>query len=269
MNAEIIAWLESSREYARGVELIAKYGGEVMARSYRRASPRFMQRQIEVLLRKLADRTEEKGFSTVPGSAQPSQPHSSQAPGTGTAEEEGAAAAGKKAEVPEKVKVAKERLRELWQQLNNCHKQLLGLGNDNDEETKKKRVKLMKEREPIVEAFEKLYDLKEGYFALPEGERRVPPELEKLLAELDGKAEKDESGNMAAELKGKGKLELYKLRKSTLEKIRRRHNQLMFQQDTPGEKNPMPEGARRKKKEEEMAELQKLLKEIDKLLKEE
>lgn len=255
MNAEIQAWLESSRDYARGVELIAKYGGEVMARSYRRASPRFMQRQVEVLLKKLAVRTVEKRFSAVPSSAQPSQPRTSHAPGTGTA-----------VEVPETVRVAKGRLKELWQLLNGYHNQLLALGTGNDEETMKKRVQLMKERQPVIEAFSLLYELKEEYFALPEGERQVPPELEKLLAELDGKAVK---GEVKEKLEGKSEMELYKMRKSTLEKIRRRHNLLQFQQDTAGKSNPMPEGPKRKKIEGEMAELQQLLKEIEKKLKKE
>lgn len=266
MNAEIQAWLESSRDYATGVELIAKYGGEVMARSYRRASPRFMRRQVEVLLKKLAVRTVEKGFSAVPCSAQPSQPDTSQAPGTVTAEEAVAAAAGENAEVPETVKVAKGRLKELWQQLNEYHNQLLALGTGNDEETMKKRVQLMKERQSVIEAFSQLYDLKEEYFALPEGERQVPPELEKLLAELDGKAVK---GEVKEKLEGKSEMELYKLRKSTLEKIRRRHNLMQFQQDTAGKSNPMPKGPKRKKIEAEMAELQQLLKEIEKKLKKE
>ena len=85
MNAEIQAWLESSREYAQGVELIAKYGSEGMARSYRRASPRFMIGQVVAILQKLAARTVAKEFSAVPSSAQPSQPDASLAPGMGTA----------------------------------------------------------------------------------------------------------------------------------------------------------------------------------------
>ncbi len=262
MNAEIQAWLESSREYAQGVELIAKYGSEGMARSYRRASPRFMIGQVVAILQKLAARTVAKEFSAVPGSAQPSQPDTSHAPGMGTADGK-----NEKAQVPESIKKAKVRLTEFWQKLNTLHQEMLSLGDANDEETKAKRVKLMKERKPYIEAFSRLYDLKEEYFALPAGERQVPPELEELLEKLDGRAVSKTKEAKKADLKKMDELSLYRLRKSTLEKIRRRNYLLKFQEDTPGTPDPMPEGPRRKTIESEIAGLQELLRRIDKVLK--
>ena len=255
-NNEIQAWLDANvKDYAAGVELLARYGSPSMARSFRAGSPRFLLPQLTALLRRLSQKKSLPSTKSIPSiQSTPSQPPS--------------------APLPEPITIAKSRLHELWLHLVTFHQKLLALGTANDDETKAKRVALMNERQPYIDAFSQLYLLKEEYFALPEGKRTIPPALVSLLATLDGKPDPTpsipsinsiSSTPTSPDLANLDPLELHNLRRATLEKIRRRQNKLKYQQDTPGTLNPMPDGPRRKKIESQLASLQSLLEEINSL----
>lgn len=132
----------------------------------------------------------------------------------------------------------------------------------------------MADRAPFVEAFEQLYLLKEEYFAYPEDQRQLPPDLIPLLDRLDGRATGSkpvnrDSGSKPVETNFSSltPLELYKKRHALLMAIKRRNNKLRFSQDTPAEQlNPMPDSPKRKAIESEIATLQQQLQEIDSLL---
>lgn len=133
----------------------------------------------------------------------------------------------------------------------------------------------MADRAPFIEAFEKLYLLKEEYFAYPEDQRQVPPDLLSLLDRLDGRAtgsqpvNKRDAGSQPVKtnFSSLSPLELYKKRHALLMAITRRNNKLRFSQPTPAEQlNPMPDSPKRKAIESEIATLQQQLSEIDSLL---
>ena len=139
----------------------------------------------------------------------------------------------------------------------------------------------MADRAPFVEAFEQLYLLKEEFFAYPEDQRQLPPDLIPLLDRLDGKPTKNDTGSRPLSsartpglnsqfsiLNSLTPLELYKKRHALLMAITRRNNKLRFSQPTPAEQlNPMPDSPKRKAIESEIATLQQQLQEIDNLLK--
>ena len=133
----------------------------------------------------------------------------------------------------------------------------------------------MADRAPFVEAFEQLYLLKEEFFAYPEDQRQLPPDLIPLLDRLDGRAtgsqpvNKRDAGSqpMKTNFSSLTPLELYKKRHALLMAITRRNNKLRFSQPTPAEQlNPMPDSPKRKAIESEIATLQQQLSEIDSLL---
>ena len=133
----------------------------------------------------------------------------------------------------------------------------------------------MADRAPFVEAFEQLYLLKEEYFAYPEDQRQLPPDLIPLLYRLDGRATGSKPVNrdsgsqpVKTNFSSLTPLELYKKRHAILMAIKRRNNKLRFSQPTPAEQlNPMPDSPKRKAIESEIANLQQQLQEIDSLLK--
>lgn len=132
----------------------------------------------------------------------------------------------------------------------------------------------MADRAPFVEAFEQLYLLKEEFFAYPEDQRQLPPDLIPLLDRLDGrttgsKPVNRDSGSkpVKTNFSSLSPLELYKKRHALLMAIIRRNNKIRFSQPTPAEQlNPMPDSPKRKAIESEIATLQQQLQEIDNLL---
>ncbi len=135
----------------------------------------------------------------------------------------------------------------------------------------------MADRAPFIEAFQQLYLLKEEFFAYPEDQRQLPPDLIPLLDRLDGKPipaspsinsiPSIKSIKSTPDFSSLTPLELYKKRHALLMAITRRNNKLRFSQPTPAKQlNPMPDSPKRKAIESEIATLQQQLSEIDSLL---
>ncbi len=253
-NKDISDWLNASvKDYQRGVDLIERYGSRAAARTYRHASPDYMLPKVEAYLRRLAN-LYNPSIQSIPSIA---------------------SAPSKPASIPAPIRRAKDKLHDLWLRLVDFHKRLLALGFDNTDEKKKARVALMTDRAPFVEAFEQLYLLKEEFFAYPEDQRQLPPDLIPLLDRLDGKptmaTDKPipsiKSIKSTPDFSSLSPLELYKKRHALLMAITRRNNKLRFSQPTPAEQlNPMPDSPKRKAIESEIATLQQQLQEIDSLL---
>ena len=124
----------------------------------------------------------------------------------------------------------------------------------------------MNDRQPFIEAFEQLFLLKEEYFAYPEDQRQLPPDLIPLLDRLDGKPATPPKQDPSP-ISSLSPLQLYKKRHAVLMAITRRNNKLRFSPPTPAEHlNPLPDSPKRKAIESEIANLQLQLQEIDSLL---
>ena len=258
MSAEktkkILAWLnQDDKDYSQGVELLQLATSPATANRFRRGNPSLLLPHLVAFLRRIAGET---GGSPV-APVKPITPAPIQS-------------------TPDAIRRAKDKLHDLWLRLVDFHKRLLALGFDNTDEKKKARVALMADRAPFVEAFEQLYLLKEEFFAYPEDQRQLPPDLIPLLDRLDGKptmaTDKPipsiKSIKSTPDFSSLSPLELYKKRHALLMAITRRNNKLRFSQPTPAEQlNPMPDSPKRKAIESEIATLQQQLQEIDNLLK--
>lgn len=78
----------------------------------------------------------------------------------------------------ESIVVAKYQIQELIKKIDMMHKELYDLGTSNDKETIEKRRVILEKRIPIIEKYDKLYQLKEEFFKTG----IVDPELKKLIA---------------------------------------------------------------------------------------
>lgn len=250
---KILEWLnQNDKEYNQGVELLELATSAITANRFRRGNPSLLLPHLVAFLRRIAG-------TTVTSTVKTTSPIPS---------------VKSTASIPEPIRRAKDKLHDLWLRLVDFHKRLLALGFDNTDEKKKARVALMADRAPFVEAFEQLYLLKEEYFAYPEDQRQVPPDLLSLLDRLDGRATGSKPVNrdsgsqpVKTNFSSLSPLELYKKRHALLMAITRRNNKLRFSQPTPAEQlNPMPDSPKRKAIESEIATLQQQLSEIDSLL---
>lgn len=252
---KILAWLnQDDKDYSQGVELLELATSPATANRFRRGNPSLLLPHLVAFLRRIAG-------SSVTSTVKTTSPIPS---------------VKSTASIPEPIRRAKDKLHDLWLRLVDFHKRLLALGFDNSDEKKKARVALMADRAPFIEAFEQLYLLKEEFFAYPEDQRQLPPDLIPLLDRLDGKptmaTDKPipsiNSIKYTPDFSSLTPLELYKKRHALLMAITRRNNKLRFSQPTPAEQlNPMPDSPKRKAIESEIATLQQQLQEIDSLLK--
>lgn len=248
-NEQINAYLSQNvKSFDDGLRLLEEFGPVNLAARLRRGNPKAMMPRLISLLRNLAW---QPGTTTV-RSSQPQQPNS---PST----------------EPVPISRAKDKLHEVYLQIVDFHKQLIALGDDNSEHTKAARVAIISRRNPYLDAFYQLWDLKEDYFAHPEGKRVIPPQLIQLLDILDGKASQDPPRQISAindQFSTLSDLEIIKKRHAVRQAITRRQNQLRFQQNTPAPSlDPMPTSPKRCKIESEISDLQQQLEILDNIIK--
>lgn len=232
------------KEYAVGVDLIAEFGSQTMAASYRNASPRFMMPQVLALLRRLAN-------------APSSQVKKSNPTIVSSGVNQPAIVSG--GSRPKVISDAKALLHQLYLSMVDYHNRLLAMGDDNRTEICQQRVQLMKERQPYVEHFVELDDLVRDYFATD----TVPSRLSELVSILNSHPVEELPSSDADKLSSFSDLDLAKEYKRTKSNINRRQNKLRFQSPTSKpELNPMPDGPLRKQVEAELAQLKVYIKAI-------
>ena len=254
-NDQINAYLSQNvKSFDEGLHLLEKFGPANLAARLRHGNPKAMMPRLIAQLRHLAWQP-----TTTVHSSQPRQPNSQ------------ISILNSQFTEPVPISRAKTKLHEVYLQLVDFHKQLLALGDDNSEHTKAARVAIISRRKPYLDAFNQLWDLKEDYFAHPEGKRVIPPQLIQLLDILDGKASQDPPRQISAindQFSTLSDLEIIKKRHAVRQAITRRQNQLRFQQNTPAPAlNPMPPSPKKVKIESEISTLQQQLEILDNIIK--
>ena len=155
-----------------------------------------------------------------------------------------------------------------YKQRDALHKQLVALPEDNAEETVARRKELSDAIKAQSELMERLYPLYEKYQSL---QQDISDYDLKSIQAADSDAQSmedsdnaDASDSADENLEGKSKEELQKIRKSVATKISRAKNMLEYQQETKAETpNPLPESPKRLKYETKIANLTKVLEQID------
>lgn len=255
MKNEVEQWLENGAEYGEGVKILKKWStNRLLVRRYEHSSAEYLGATLKALLCRMArvvvrpqPRTAVKAQARVavvrpqPRTAAAAQPRAEVA----------------KAELPKVVEEAKSLLHELWVAMSEKQEQLQEVGEGNSEAEVAERKRIMAERDPIIKNYNELYELKEAYFESGE----VSAELEKMVKRLKGEETDKTATSLWADMSD---LELTKARHAKKMQMTRCENQLNYQSNRrEAERNPMPDGPKRKQIESKHKTLQAELRDMD------
>lgn len=230
MNIDIEQWIsDPQRDYSTGVRLLEKATNNLhLVRVYANRSPRFAMADLVAELRKVK--------------------HNPMVDDT---------AVLKAKDVPNVVESAKRMVHETWVKLSKIQRSMFETGESNDNTSVKRRLELMKEREPLIERYNSIYEAKEAYFSGHFSE-------EQLKEVVDGKTLEEvlhtETPKEKTPMQQMTDLQLAKKAKAAKAAINRAKNQLLYQQDTAAKKeNPMPQCPKRKVIEQKLEDKQREL----------
>lgn len=270
MENVIKKWIDNpNRSYNEGVALFIKFGGNrFQARYFENTQARFAEKKLLYELGKLAKQG--RGNVETPAQMSDSQPQEPacqpQEPGDQPLQKviqpQGVDETKPKANIPEPAAIAKRIVHDTWVEISRITEELYDVGTGNDKASKDQRKALLEERLPLIERYNQVYEAKEAFFL---GEMTE----EQLLAVIENKPEVPKAKEKKpVDYKKLSDLELAKKIHSTKQAINRASNQLLYQQDSKGEKeNPLPDCPRRKELEERLqvkrTELDSLLAEYE------
>lgn len=248
METTIKQWVEDpKRSYSVGVALLDKHcTNRCLVRYFQNTVERFGMRKLTYELKKLAlkvnepEPIEQPQTPTVVDTPPTDEGGTTQTVDTPPSDSE-------KPPIPEVAAIAKSIVHETWVEISRITEELYNVGTGNDETSMARRRALLKERLPLIERYNQMYEAKEAFFA---GEMTE----EQLLVIIENKpnGEKQEEKEPVDYTK-MSDLELTKKIHSVKQAINRASNQLLYQKDTKGEApNPMPECQRRLEWEERM-----------------
>lgn len=234
---EIKRWLEDpQRDYAEGVALYACYGkNRLFARSLAHGTARFWQPKLEYELRKLLAALKARG--ATPPKPRPTR----KASGGNTVE-------------PVAILAAKKEIVSLYGIIGKMHRELYDIGTSNSSDAVKARKKILDRRIPIIERAERLYVLKEEWYA---GNAGAADEIAALLA-----APLEKQPSIAVpprtEVSEMSDINLSKRKAQLRSSITKTKNILDFQSIRKGDtQSPMPDGPKRTEFEKKLKGLKK------------
>lgn len=248
MENVIKSWIENpNHSYDEGVALFVKFGGNrFQARYFENTQARFAIKKLTYELGKLVKlgKGNVESQQVVPDGqpqgldSQPLQPVNQPQEQDGTET---------KKDIPEVAAIAKRIVHETWVEISRITEELYNVGTGNNKASKAKRKSLLNERLPLIERYNQVYEAKEAFFS---GELTE----EQLLVVVENKPEEPKAKQKPVDYKKLSDLQLDKKIHSTKQAINRATNQLLYQQDTKGEKeNPLPDCPRKKELEERLA----------------
>lgn len=240
-------WLDNpARDYAAGVALFAQHcKNKALVRYFQTGTARFRMGKLVYEMGKLAKTTiPEKrpvganDYSPMPQRT-PQHPRATVSPAT----------AG--AQLPPFILAAKKEISSLYALIDKRHRELFDLGTSNADDVVRKRKKILDERKPVIERADRLYRLKEEWFALEDGSarERVAKEIREMLAAPLGAQPSIVETGRAPSLPVVSKmsdLDLSKRRSALRSSITKTQNMLQYQTIRKGNSPaPMPPGPKR------------------------
>ena len=245
MKNEVEQWLKNGAVYEEGVKILKKYTtNRLLVRRYEHSSEKYMGGTLKALLCRMAK----------VGTVQPRATVAAVPRATMVAEPQAEKA---KVQLPQVVEDAKSLLHELWVAMGAKQDELIAVGEGNSEAEVAERKRIMAERDPIIKNYNDLYELKEGYFE----SGVVSAELEQMVKRLRGEETEKTATSLWA---GLSDLELSKARHAKKMQMTRCENQLNYQSNRrEAERNPMPDGPKRKSIESKYKTLQAELRDMD------
>jgi len=256
---ELQNWINNpDRDYAAGVALFAQHcKNKALVRYFQTGTARFRMAKLVYEMGKLAKTAAAKSVS---------QPQRNViAP---IVETHGRASLHHtQSVIPDFILAAKKEISTLYSVIDKKHRELYDLGTSNADDVVRKRKRILDDRKPAIERADRLYRLKEEWFALEDspGRERVAKDIRELLA-----APLKEQPTMAApvgtnndspqhpNVSGLSDLDLSKRRSALRSSITKTQNMLQYQTIRKGESpTPMPPGPKRDEYQKKLKTLQK------------
>lgn len=248
METTIKQWVEDpKRSYSVGVALLDKHcTNRCLVRYFQNTVERFGMKKLTYELGKLALKVKEPEPVELPQTPTVVDTPPTDEGGT-TQTVDTPPSDSEKHPIPEVAAIAKGIVHDTWVEISRITEELYNVGTGNDEASVEQRKALLKERLPLIERYNQVYEAKESFFS---GEITE----EQLLAIIESKPKDTKTEDkQPMYYKKLSDLELSKKIHSTKQAINRASNQLLYQQDSKGKvENPLPDCPRRKELEERL-----------------
>ncbi len=164
-------------------------------------------------------------------------------------------------QMPEVVQAVTRAFADAFKQRAKLHRRRAALSESNDADIKKERARLSAEMDALTEYMDALWPLRDAYDKFGE-----VPSKEQLAAIRKRKGTKamrpgargmeHETGNIhSTPLESVSVDKLKTRRRSVVTQLTRKRNMLLYQQETKGRENPMPDCPKRVKIERQITEL--------------
>ena len=179
---ELQSWLNNpAHDYATGVALFAQHSkNKALVRYFQTGTARFRMGKLVYEMGKLAKTAVTTVRADKWANKQPLA--ASQTPQTSyiTGNRKGQ----KKADIPDFILAAKKEVSSLYALIDKWHRELYDLGTSNADDVVRKRKRILDDRKPAIERADRLYQLKEEWFALEDGpaRNRVANDIREMLA---------------------------------------------------------------------------------------
>lgn len=256
---ELQSWLDNpARDYAVGVELFAQHSkNKALVRYFQTGTARFRMGKLVYEMGKLAKTAVTTEMADKWANKQPFA--ASQTPQTTyvTDNREGQI----KAAIPDFILAAKKEVSYLYAFIDKLHRELYDLGTSNADDVVRNRKRILDDRKPAIERADRLYQLKEEWFALEDGSARyrVAKEIMEMLAAPLGAQPSIVETWRAPSLPVVSKmsdLDLSKRRSALRSSISKTQNMLQYQTIRKGDSPaPMPPGPKRDEYEQKLKAL--------------
>lgn len=247
---EIQEWLNNEhRDYITGVALFAKYSkNKSMANNFARGTSRFWMSKLTYELTKLSNLPASSGTRIE---VVKSTLHSER---ISTLHDSGQV-------TNQTILAAKKEIASLYSIIDKMHKELFDLGTSNADDVVKKRKNILDERMQVILRADKLYLLKEEWFA---GNTSVIDEIAKMLSEkIDGNPSVAKSLPEEVNVSSLTDSQLVKRKTQLSSSITKTKNMLDFQSIRKGDvQTPMPDGPKRDEYELKLNQLKKEFTEV-------
>ena len=260
---ELQSWIDNpDRDYAEGVALFAQYSkNKALVRYFQTGTARFRMGKLVYEIGKVAKTVSDERVNQR-ANTQLSTPH--QAPSTPN---EPAHFKGqiKNPVIPDFILAAKKQVAAMYAIIDKRHRELYDLGTSNADDVVRHRKKILDERKHVIESADRLYRLKEEWFALEDGHarERVANEIREVLAAPLGEqpticapVETRHGTSLQPDVSGLTDLQLSKRRTQLRSSITKTQNMLQYQSIRKATSpTPMPKGPKRDEYERKLKAL--------------
>lgn len=267
-------WLnDPNRDYTSGVALFALYSpNKILVRYFQTGTARFRMAKLVYEMRKLV-KTAAVEMAKKRPEKKPSAPYQTPLSHITNSNSMDLKWPKNVQKIPDFILAAKKEISTLYALIDKQHRELYDLGSSNEDTVVRKRKKILDGRKPAIERADRLYLLKEEWFALEDGpgRKKIEGDIMELLSEskiggggfafvFDSQKQEIRQTELDA---GMSDIQLAKSRASLRSSITKTQNMLQYQSIRKASSpTPMPSGPKRDEYEKKLATLKALLKSV-------